>query len=378
MKDYIKHCGGLKYTNESDVINIDNIEKLYGNHLKTSISKLEQYQKCPFSFYLKYGLKLQEPNEFKLKSIDTGSFIHDAIDEFFKQADNIKEIDEEEIEELVKNIIQEKLDLKSNYIFISTPKFKILTKRLTKVIIQSIKYIVYQMQKSDFSVLGHEVEFSYKIDSTEIIGKIDRIDLGKYENEKFIRIIDYKSSSKDINLNELAEGLQIQLITYIDAMSKRENAVPAGMFYFNIIDPIIKTSKNLSDEEIKEEIRKQFKMKGIILAEINVIKMMDKSLDSGSSDIIPITLNSNGTISKRITSTVSREEFTALQKIANKLIRNISKEIMNGKIDIRPIYNAKTKTEACKYCNYKSICRFEKANNCYKYIQNKSKGEILS
>ena len=234
------------------------------------------------------------------------------------------------------------------------------------------------MQKSDFSVLGHEVEFSYKIDSTEIIGKIDRIDLGKYENEKFIRIIDYKSTSKDINLNELAEGLQIQLITYIDAMSKRENAVPAGMFYFNIIDPIIKTSKNLSDEEIKEEIRKQFKMKGIILAEINVIKMMDKSLDSGSSDIIPITLNSNGTISKRITSTVSREEFTALQKIANKLIRNISKEIMNGKIDIRPIYNAKTKTEACKYCNYKSICRFEKANNCYKYIQNKSKEEILS
>lgn len=378
MKDYIKHCGGLKYTNESDVINIDNIEKLYGNHLKTSISKLEQYQKCPFSFYLKYGLKLQEPNEFKLKSIDTGSFIHDIIDEFFKQADNIKEISEEEVEELVKNIIQEKLDLKSNYIFTSTPKFKILTKRLTKVIIQSIKYIVYQMQKSDFSVLGHEVEFSYKIDSTEIIGKIDRIDLGKYENEKFIRIIDYKSSSKDINLNELAEGLQIQLITYIDAMSKRENAVPAGMFYFNIIDPIIKTSKNLSDEEIKEEIRKQFKMKGIILAEINVIKMMDKSLDSGSSDIIPITLNSNGTISKRITSTVSREEFTALQKIANKLIRNISKEIMNGKIDIRPIYNAKTKIEACKYCNYKSICRFEKANNCYKYIQNKSKEEILS
>lgn len=378
MKDYIKHCGGLKYTNESDVINIDNIEKLYGNHLKTSISKLEQYQKCPFSFYLKYGLKLQEPNEFKLKSIDTGSFIHDIIDEFFKQADNIKEISEEEVEELVKNIIQEKLDLKSNYIFTSTPKFKILTKRLTKVIIQSIKYIVYQMQKSDFSVLGHEVEFSYKIDSTEIIGKIDRIDLGKYENEKFIRIIDYKSSSKDINLNELAEGLQIQLITYIDAMSKRENAVPAGMFYFNIIDPIIKTSKNLSDEEIKEEIRKQFKMKGIILAEINVIKMMDKSLDSGSSDIIPITLNSNGTISKRITNTVSREEFTALQKIANKLIRNISKEIMNGKIDIHPIYNAKTKIEACKYCNYKSICRFEKANNCYKYIQNKSKEEILS
>lgn len=378
MKDYIKHCGGLKYTNESDVININNIEKLYGNHLKTSISKLEQYQKCPFSFYLKYGLKLQEPNEFKLKSIDTGSFIHDIIDEFFKQADNIKEISEEEVEELVNNIIKEKLDLKSNYIFTSTPKFKILTKRLTKVIIQSIKYIVYQMQKSDFSVLGHEVEFSYKIDSTEIIGKIDRIDLGKYENEKFIRIIDYKSSSKDINLNELAEGLQIQLITYIDAMSKRENAVPAGMFYFNIIDPIIKTSKNLSDEEIKEEIRKQFKMKGIILAEINVIKMMDKSLDSGSSDIIPITLNSNGTISKRITSTVSREEFTALQKIANKLIRNISKEIMNGKIDIRPIYNAKTKIEACKYCNYKSICRFEKANNCYKYIQNKSKEEILS
>ena len=48
---------------KTEQINEENIIKLYGNTLKTSVSKLEQYRKCPFSFYLKYGLQLKEKEE---------------------------------------------------------------------------------------------------------------------------------------------------------------------------------------------------------------------------------------------------------------------------------------------------------------------------
>lgn len=74
----------LNYTNEPDKINEELIEKLYGNTLKTSISKLEQYKSCPFSYHLKYGLKLSDRNELKIEAIDTGTFMHDVIDEFLK------------------------------------------------------------------------------------------------------------------------------------------------------------------------------------------------------------------------------------------------------------------------------------------------------
>ena len=153
----------LNYTIETDKIEKSNLEKLYGNVLKTSVSRLEQYESCPFSYYLKYGLNLSEREEFKIQSLDTGTFMHDVIDSFFDKLQanglKVKEIDDEQEEELVDEIIEEKLGLKQNYIFTSIPKYKILSNRLKKVVKKSIKYIVESLKYSDFEVMGHELEF---------------------------------------------------------------------------------------------------------------------------------------------------------------------------------------------------------------------------
>ena len=79
-----KAIKALKASNMPEKISKENIERLYGNTLKTSVSRLEKYRACPFSFYLKYGLKIEEKDTFKLESIDTGSFMHDVIDAFFE------------------------------------------------------------------------------------------------------------------------------------------------------------------------------------------------------------------------------------------------------------------------------------------------------
>lgn len=76
---------GIVYQNKPPHISKQNIQDLYGNTLKTSISRLEQYKRCAFSFYLKYGLGLKENSLFEVKSIDTGNFMHEVIDEFFSQ-----------------------------------------------------------------------------------------------------------------------------------------------------------------------------------------------------------------------------------------------------------------------------------------------------
>ena len=63
----------IKYQNVPDKIQKENINKLYGNTLKTSISRLEKYKSCAFSYYLKYGLKLKETNSFSLLFTDTST-----------------------------------------------------------------------------------------------------------------------------------------------------------------------------------------------------------------------------------------------------------------------------------------------------------------
>lgn len=148
-----KNMQALNYKNEAEEINKENIKKIYGETIRTSISKMEQYKKCPFSFHLKYGLKLKENEEYKLKRIDTGSFMHEVIDEFFENVTNFKEVEEEKIEQIIEQIIEEKLNLDKNSIFMSSPKFIVLTNKLKNTITQSIKYIVYQMRNSDFEIL---------------------------------------------------------------------------------------------------------------------------------------------------------------------------------------------------------------------------------
>lgn len=388
---------GFYYSNLGENINKENLEKLYGNILKTSISKLESYKRCPFSYYLKYALKLSDRTELKLEKLDAGTLMHDIIDDFFELLKgkniSVKQIEDEEIEKIIEEILNSKLLLKQNYIFNSIPKYIILTKRLKKVIIRAIKYIINTLKYSDFKVLGTEIEFGenkqYKPitiqledgKTVEIIGKIDRVDIAENKNGKYIRIIDYKSSVKNIDLNEVVAGIQIQLLTYLDAVSKKEEADSAGILYFNLIEPVIKAkNKHLTEEEIEQEIRSNFKMNGLILGDVEVVKMMDNNLKQGNSNIIPAYIDKDGNLSKNKPSILEKQEFIALQNKVEKIIKQISEEILSGKIEQKPTYMYKNKRTACEFCNYKSICGFDSkiCNNNYNYIPNLSKNEILN
>lgn len=380
---------GIYYTNKAQEISKENLQKLYGSTLKTSISRLEQYRRCPFSFHLTYGLNLKEREELKMEAIDTGSFMHEVIDNFFRKIDetgkNLKELSEEEIKTIVNIIVRELLETTKYYTFSSSAKYRLLTRRLKKVVYQSIVYIVYSLKNSDFSILGHELEFSntgnystikLEVDgkNVEITGKIDRVDIAKLSDKQYVRIIDYKSSSKDLDLNQVYAGLQIQLITYLDAICEQTNFEASGVLYMGLIDNVVKNAKNLSEEEIANKIRNNFKMKGLILADISVVKLMDNKLQTGASDIIPVYIGKDGTLSEKKSSVISKSNFDELQKSVKQIIREISKEILQGKIDIKP-YSYRKKT-GCDYCKYKTICMFNTniKGNEYNYISNFKEG----
>ena len=376
------------YKNNAENISEENIEKLYGKRFRGSVSKLEQYRVCPFAFHIKYGLKLKEKEEFKIQSLNTGIFMHEVIDTFFSEIEkrdiNIKELSDDELEDLVNKIIDDLLEVSKYYIFTSTPRFRILTKKLKEVTLESLKYIVYTLRNSDFNIYGHELYFGnsekYKpiiIDldngkQVQIEGKIDRLDIGKIDDKTYVRIIDYKSKIKDIDMNKLEAGLQIQLVTYLDAVCKQDNFEPAGILYSGLIDSKFKLrvgKQGIDEAEIKKAIRKNFRMNGVVLANVNIAKMMDNSLGGGvTSDIIPVGLTTGENFDKRYSKILNEEDFNDMQLKVNDIIKEISSEILNGNIDLKP-YSYKDEI-GCTYCNYKSICRFNpnQKDNCYNYI----------
>ena len=382
----------LDFTNMPDKISQENVQKLYGNTLKTSVSRLEKYKSCPFSFYLKYGLKIEEKDSYKIESIDTGSFMHDVIDTFFERIQDlglsVSIIEVKEVKKILDEIIDEKLNLPKNYIFSSSPKFKNQTAKLKRLIYKAMEYIIRTITDSDFEVFGHELEFgdnkkyppiTIELEDgkkVEIRGKIDRVDIAKDESGKYLRIIDYKSQIKDLDLNSVAYGLQLQLLTYLDAIIKEEDAKPAGVLYFSLIEPVINSDKKRTKEELENEIRKSFKMKGLVLADVKVVKMMDKNLENGYSEMLPVYIGKDDEISQKSSSVATKEQFIALQKYITKLIKDISKEILSGNIEIKPYY--KDKKTPCDYCEYKGICQFDKnkLGNEYSYVPSFSKDEI--
>ena len=395
-----KVISGLNYTNQVAKVEEDKIRKLYENK-SLSVSRLEKYAQCPFAYFIQYGLKAKERKEYSFTAPDLGTFIHNILDKFSKQLinDNLnwRDIDYNYINNNVSNIVAEFVSKIPGYILKSSERYKYLAQRLKNMLIFAISIISEQIKQGSFEPIGYEVDFGGKKgkyppikivlqngEEINLRGQIDRVD--KFENEegKYIRIIDYKSGRKDLSLTDIYYGLQLQLLVYIDAILEsgeysNENINPAAILYSRIDDPIAKFDENKDDEEIRENILKSLKMQGLLIKDSNIIKQMDKSLESGektTSLIIPANLNKDGTLGRH-TKGVTYDEFDTIRKYVKDLIKDLCEEMLSGNISISPYKNKDNMS--CNFCTYSSICQFDTTlkDNKYKIINKKSDDEII-
>jgi ATP-dependent helicase/nuclease subunit B len=157
----------------------------------------------------------------------------------------------------------------------------------------------------------------------------------------------------------------MQLPVYLSAVLNNANyfkkvysidrIVPAGILYYNIDDPIIKTNYNTSKEEIQKLVNNQLMLKGLVLDREDVVKAMDINFSS-SSDIINVKRNKDGSFSKK-SDIISIEDFNLFSNYTTFMLENIVKGIGKGAVDRIPVY--KGKYTGCDYCSYKSLCGFD-------------------
>ena len=394
-----KIISGLTYTNMVQNVSEEKIKKLYETN-NLSISRLEKYSSCPFAYFIQYGLKAQERREYSFAAPDLGTFIHNIMYEFSKslEKENLtwNEINEAYIEKKVNSIVDFMISQIPGFILNSSPRYKYLSYRLKRMLIAAINIIATQIRSGEFEPIDYEVNFGQtgkyppiKIileDGKEInlVGQIDRIDEFDENDDKYIRIVDYKSSDKNISLTEVYYGLQLQLLVYLDAIlesfiKKGRSIHPAAILYCKIDNPIAKFNENKEEEQIDEEILKQSKMKGLLAKDVHIIKKMDKSLyeeDVKSSLIVPVTLNKDGSLSKS-TNGVTYEEFEVLRKYVKYEIKELCQGMLGGDISINP--NKHKDKTSCDFCLYNAICQFDPTlkDNNYKIIKDKKNEEII-
>lgn len=313
-----------------------------------SISRLETYNKCPFSYYIKYGLKITEKREDTLQSSELGSLCHYLME---KCLDNETLVDIEAKHYIEENLKEKYDDHPMNQYFINN---------LIEDMKMTIKIIQKQLKLGDYVPVAKEKEISGQIGDVPFSGIIDRVD----EFGNYARIVDYKSSSKEIDLNLAMQGFNIQMLVYLDMLCKQENKDRAGMLYFNMKKRILTrdTSYALGDEDVLKEYR----MEGYMVDDGSTNSV--KGLGSTPELIAPVKIKKSGEYANSA-KVISPDELDQIMEYVENHISELYKKIHDGLIPIHPTLTdgaqpgSDFKVYPCTYCPYKSVCLFDVFEN---------------
>jgi ATP-dependent helicase/nuclease subunit B len=398
-KNRVVHVlSSLNYKNSANPLSEQVSHDLYGDLIQASVSRMELFHSCPFSHFAQHGLKLRERQVFKLDAPDIGDLFHAAL-KYIAETVMVKNLSwssltKAQSEKLAKDAVETLAPKLQNEILLSSNRHTYIKRKLEKIISRASIILSEHAKASGFAPVGLELGFGPKSElpplsfqlrngtKMELVGRIDRVD--KAENEKgiYLRIVDYKSSAKELNLGEVYYGMALQMLTYLDIIISHSTsligseAIPAGVLYFHVHNPMINVKKIMTLEEIEQEISKKFKMNGLILGEANAVRLMDLSLDTGKSIVIPAEIKKDGTLSKR-SKVASNEEFEDLRHYVRNMYVKTGNAITDGTVQISP-YKMKDRTP-CTFCSYKSVCQFDESmeDNQYRMLVPRSREQAL-
>ncbi len=375
---------------------------LYGNIIQGSVTRLEQYAACAYAHFLNYGLELLERQEYQVASADLGNLFHASIDLCFQQMTekglSIQEISEKQRKELVDRCVDQVTAEYGNGLFSDSARNRYLAERVRQMTDRTMWALLEQLKKGDFSPEGFEVSFSaiddlkaMKIRLSEeeelrLRGRIDRLDVSRGEDCVYVKIIDYKSGSTRFDLAAVYYGLQLQLVVYLDAVMELVerkcpgmNVVPAGIFYYNIKDPLAERTPGQTDEDIEMQILKELRMNGLVNSDLEVISRLDRQIKTAcdlevisrldrqiktASDVIPVALK-DGMVQERYSSVASGKRFEVLRRFVRGQLKKDGCEILEGRIAVEP--EKRGSQTACDYCPFHGVCGFDQRVAGYRF-----------
>ncbi|MBO7310725.1 MAG: PD-(D/E)XK nuclease family protein, partial [Clostridia bacterium] len=358
----------------------DIVKGLIGDKVYISPSSLEKYVKCPFSYYAGHILSLRETKRVSFGANNIGDFVHYVMEHIIGFAITHNESKNEipSDEEILKKIDE----IVDEYIKIIVPDSALLTRRmqhlykklqrLSRLVAESV---ISEFSDSDFRPAFFEFHINGKEGNPEPLvlslkngarlvlkGYIDRVDIWKQNNKVYVRIVDYKTGSKQFDLSDLEVGLNTQMLLYLFAVCRNPGStfikkynldgaevIPAGVTYLSSAFPKIKLNNfDNTDDQIFDKAQQELSRSGIILDEESVINAMSHSK---SKDILLGIYQKNGKYVGK--SLVSSKDFSNLYASISDTLVKIGENIYSGIADCTPMVGE----DPCKYCNVYPMCR---------------------
>lgn len=369
-------------------INLDSslARRLYEEKGAYSASRLNAYAKCPFGYFIKYGIGAYERQEWEITPADVGSYAHEVIKKFCESVEDGAKTDSEKLdcwrnlrsageegtapvrEEILNKIIETTRENMLSSLTRDKERTANIFSRMGKTIGHAAKIVHMSFRNGRYAEDGMERDFELELGGgVKVKGIIDRLDLYNEENGTArVRVIDYKTGRNAFDVVDIYNGIDMQPVIY--AIAARElvredtgkTADVTGIYYNKVRDDFEKLRYGDSVEKADRNHNRARRLDGVTFIDADgdnrVIYDMDSSLlDGGESEFLNIS-SKNGEIVQN-DSIRTRAEIEGLMKTVGEGIEKADRDIKSGNISLLP-YTA-GKSSACDYCDYKKVCAFD-------------------
>jgi len=372
---------------------------VYGKRIYGGISRMETGARCMLRHHLSYGLGLRKRDSYEFEFMDEGTVLHGALQRFDgllkKEGLTWKNFPPEKGRELAQAALAEEAALYRNLLLYKSARDQSQLDRFTRRLQRTVETLQYQICQGDFEPAASELEFGgrdgilpeIRFDlgggrSLVLTGRIDRVDIFVEDGRTYFKLMDYKTGSKDLDPDQIRRGLQLQLITYMEALRQADTDLPAGMaagggqtvpsamLYYRIYEPVLRLSPSEAAaalgskhgdpggaEEINlDKVHRALRPTGLVYGDDENIMHLDRFF-TGASSTIPVTRTNSGGYHAK-SHMIDAEEYRDLARAAADALCRIAADILDGNVTAAPAVIDQDQT-ACDYCPFREACGFD-------------------
>ena len=348
----------------------ENIHGLYGNLLNLSASQVDKCAECRLRYFLQYGLRVRERKSAEVDPAEYGTYVHAVLEETAREVMNNGGFHSCTLDETL-TIARKHSEayIGSHFAQIGSERNSYLLERNIQELEMVVKELWNELHVSAFEPTDFELYFgddgkmppiaiSGNDMEARLRGFVDRVDVWNAGEQKYFRVVDYKTGKKDFDYCDIYNGIGLQMLLYLFALARGgteifgDGAYPAGVQYFPARAPLVSSDGALSDEEADAVRIREWKRKGLLLLDEAVLQAMQPE---GTPKRLDFTVKKDGSVFGAV---ATRDEFGVLEKYVMILLKEIVDDITSGNITANP-YTRGNSHNACAYCPYGQVCHSE-------------------